>query len=221
MECSSLKDLSPLVVNKVESLFLEGLKIQSRMSSEESPSCISPRSESTSEAITDLVSLSMTLDEWLSLEAGNSSDTLSKILIDHWAMGNELTISHLVQLLNPLRNHEPVGSPMLLLIQVQRAEEARYRAIGAHLAGVRLSSPDDEKLWGSSAQHQSGARWLLSSGLARTTAAGFASKSKSIVGPSRLGFAGSLPRDILWSVSSNMRGASRDRNPDVLFVLSS
>lgn len=35
-------------------------------------------------------------------------------------MGNNFTVALMVQLRNPLRNYEPVGTPMLALIQVER-----------------------------------------------------------------------------------------------------
>ncbi|PON95977.1 EEIG1/EHBP1 N-terminal domain containing protein [Trema orientale] len=179
LEFLSLEDLSPLVVNKIEALILEGLRVQSRMSDEVSPSCIYPQFTGKSahggmsefrtsgvgalnlwdvrdsgNNIDDLVDLSMTLKEWLRVDAGNIGDEIEdinsqqilKILAAHNArcidldsgslkqdfnlhevsgrkcglLGNDLTIAHLLQLRDPFRNYEPVGVPILLLIQVQR-----------------------------------------------------------------------------------------------------
>lgn len=170
----SLKGLSPLVVKKIEALVLEGLKVQSRMSNEGPPSCIYPQFTGKTSAcgglevgllklwdvrnggsnFSDLVDLSIPLEEWLRVDAGNTGDEnkdinserILKILAAHHAkcidlesgslkkdvnwheesgrkcglLGNNLTIAHFVQLRNPFRNYEPVGIPMLVLIQVQR-----------------------------------------------------------------------------------------------------
>ncbi|KAL5728700.1 hypothetical protein ACHQM5_001751 [Ranunculus cassubicifolius] len=98
-----------------------------------------------------LMGLSITLDEWMRLDAGivdeedQNSERTSKILAAHHAncsdminggweggkrkgksskkcglLGNNFTVALMVQLRNPLRNYEPVGTPMLALIQVER-----------------------------------------------------------------------------------------------------
>jgi len=98
-----------------------------------------------------LMSLSITLDEWMRLDSGMVdedviSDRTSKILAAHHArstemiggggkgdkrggkrtgrkwgvLGNTFTVALMVQLRDPLRNYEPVGTPMLSLIQVER-----------------------------------------------------------------------------------------------------
>lgn len=103
------------------------------------------------EDIDGLMGLSITLDEWMRLDAGivdeddQHSERTSKILAAHHAnhadlisggweggkrkgkgsrkcglLGNNFTVALMVQLRNPLRNYEPVGAPMLALIQVER-----------------------------------------------------------------------------------------------------
>lgn len=94
-----------------------------------------------------LMGLSITLDEWMRLDSGVVdedviSDRTSKILAAHHArsaemvsrdkkggkrtgrrwglLGNTFTVALMVQLRDPLRNYEPVGTPMLSLIQVER-----------------------------------------------------------------------------------------------------
>ncbi|XP_062099397.1 protein PLASTID MOVEMENT IMPAIRED 1-RELATED 1-like [Humulus lupulus] len=306
LEFASLEDVSSLVVNKIDTLILEGLKAQSHMSDEEPPSCIYPQitGEISSSGgtnrflnsdvgalklwdvrddgnnISDLVDLSVKLDEWLRLDAGiigdeieNVNKDILKILAAHHAecidldsgslkqdfnwhevsgrrcgmLGNNITIAHLVQLRDPLRNYEPVGVPMLLLIQVRREEQVhpvvdevsgikknqtvkdgedspRFQITGTHLAGVD-TVPFNKQLWGTTAQRQSGSRWLLTSGMGRN--GGYKSKSKAIVKSSPLGISANVqPRDILWSISSNVNelGATwnnsvspQTRNPDVIF----
>lgn len=97
-----------------------------------------------------LMGLSLTLDEWMKLDSGeiddgdHISERTSKLLAAHHAtcldvfrgrskaekrrgkgrncglLGNNFTVALMVQLRDPLRNYEPVGTPMLALIQVER-----------------------------------------------------------------------------------------------------
>ncbi|KAK8515467.1 hypothetical protein V6N12_075509 [Hibiscus sabdariffa] len=95
-----------------------------------------------------LMGLSLTLDEWMRLDSGDIDDEdqigerTSKILAAHHAtslesirrgskgekkrvkkcglLGNNFTVALMVQLRDPMRNYEPVGAPMLALIQVER-----------------------------------------------------------------------------------------------------
>ncbi|KAK8348525.1 hypothetical protein V6Z11_A06G087300 [Gossypium hirsutum] len=100
------------------------------------------------EDVDGLMGLSLTLDEWIRLDCGDIGDEdqpsqrTSKILAAHHAtslglisqgskgekgrgkkcglFGNNFTVAFMVQLRNPIRNYEPVGAPMLALIQVER-----------------------------------------------------------------------------------------------------
>ncbi|KAK8481807.1 hypothetical protein V6N12_019310 [Hibiscus sabdariffa] len=95
-----------------------------------------------------LMGLSLTLDEWMKLDSGEIDDEdqiserTSKVLAAHHAtsldfirrgskgekrrgkkcglLGNNFTVALMVQLHDPIRNYEPVGAPMLALIQVER-----------------------------------------------------------------------------------------------------
>ncbi|KAG9446458.1 hypothetical protein H6P81_012586 [Aristolochia fimbriata] len=104
------------------------------------------------EDVDGLMSLSLSLDEWMKLDAGvvdeedSDNSRTAKILAAHRAnctakdlingqwkgddrgrksrkcglLGNNFTVALMVQLRDPLRNYEPVGTPMLALIQVER-----------------------------------------------------------------------------------------------------
>ncbi|XP_076938852.1 protein PLASTID MOVEMENT IMPAIRED 1-RELATED 1-like [Bidens hawaiensis] len=91
-----------------------------------------------------IMGLSVTLDEWMRLDSGEIDDgdeireRTSRILAAHHAndqmrsrigkkgskkgglLGNNFTVALMVQLRDPLRNFEPVGTPMLALVQVER-----------------------------------------------------------------------------------------------------
>ncbi|GFY95534.1 hypothetical protein Acr_10g0009190 [Actinidia rufa] len=99
--------------------------------------------------IDELISLSITLDEWMRLDAFRDEEEIdertSKILAAHVAdidfissmltrgtkwdkptgrscglLGNNFTVALRVQLRDPLRDYETVGAPMLALVQVER-----------------------------------------------------------------------------------------------------
>jgi len=102
------------------------------------------------DGVDGIMGLSLTLDEWMRLDSGeiddidNISEHTSKLLAAHHAnsfdfirgsskgekrrgksrrcglLGNNFTVALMVQLRDPLRNYEPVGTPMLALIQVER-----------------------------------------------------------------------------------------------------
>ncbi|KAL6585744.1 hypothetical protein OROMI_002388 [Orobanche minor] len=101
------------------------------------------------EDLDGLMGLSLTLEEWIRFDSGEIDDDLvtertCKILAAHRAtsldafrrrpkgekrrgkgrkyglLGSNFTVALMVQLRDPLRNYEPVGTPMLSLIQVER-----------------------------------------------------------------------------------------------------
>uniref|UniRef100_A0A3Q7I5D5 C2 NT-type domain-containing protein n=1 Tax=Solanum lycopersicum TaxID=4081 RepID=A0A3Q7I5D5_SOLLC len=176
-EYVSLEDLAPLAMDKIEALSIEGLRIQSGMSDEDTPSNVSSKPIGEFSAIEGkkvnfggavglegtgglqlldvkdndgggevdgLMGLSLTLDEWMKLDAGEIdeiSERTSKLLAAHHGtctdlfrgrskkrgkgkncglLGNSFTVALMVQLRDPLRNYEPVGTPMLALVQVER-----------------------------------------------------------------------------------------------------
>ncbi|GMH18091.1 hypothetical protein Nepgr_019932 [Nepenthes gracilis] len=208
-EYVSLEDLAPLAMDKIEALSLEGLRIQSGMSQEESPSNISAHSvgefsalkggkrsnhagsmglegavglqlldlKGGSADVDGLMGLSITLDEWMRLDSGEideeeqMSERTSKILAAHHAsytdltfvgkkgekkkgrnsgkwcglLGNNFTVALMVQLRDPLRDYEPVGMPMLALIQVERVFVPPKPKIYSTVAQVRTIDEEDDE----------------------------------------------------------------------------
>ncbi|KNA17538.1 hypothetical protein SOVF_079090 [Spinacia oleracea] len=184
-------------------------------------------------------------------------------------LGNNFTVALMVQLRDPLRNYEPVGTPILALIQVERVfvppkpkiystvseakdnsdeddlesvakeekqlepEEEKtqehdkipqYKISEVHVSGLK-TEPGKKKLWGSSAQQQSGSRWLLANGMG---------KGKNLFGKPKIATKSSLPAtvasqpgDTLWSISAKFNGSGSKwkqlaslnphiRNPNVI-----
>ncbi|XP_056699772.1 protein PLASTID MOVEMENT IMPAIRED 1-RELATED 1 isoform X2 [Spinacia oleracea] len=184
-------------------------------------------------------------------------------------LGNNFTVALMVQLRDPLRNYEPVGTPILALIQVERVfvppkpkiystvseakdnsdeddlesvakeekqlepEEEKtqehdkipqYKISEVHVSGLK-TEPGKKKLWGNSAQQQSGSRWLLANGMG---------KGKNLFGKPKIATKSSLPAtvasqpgDTLWSISAKFNGSGSKwkqlaslnphiRNPNVI-----
>ena len=184
-------------------------------------------------------------------------------------LGNNFTVALMVQLRDPMRNYEPVGTPMLSLIQVERVfippkpkiyntvsdggnseqyyedienkpepkvkeeikeeEESRpqpqFKITEVHIAGLK-TEPGKKKPWGNQTQQQSGSRWLLATGMAKSNKHPFM-KSKT-VNKSSQSSTTVQPRDTLWSISSRIHGTGEKwkelaalnphiRNPNVIF----
>ena len=200
-EYVSLEDLAPLAMDQIEALSLEGLRIQSGMSEEDAPSEITAQSIGEISAFQGksgcvglegaaglqlldlkddrdddddgLMSLSLTLDEWMKLDSGDIGDEdeineqTSKILAAHHAnplnfirkgekrkgkrgrrcglLGNNFTVALMVQLRDPLRNYEPVGAPMLSLIQVERLFVPPKPIIYSTVSEVRKTDEEEKE----------------------------------------------------------------------------
>ncbi|CAA3024352.1 protein PLASTID MOVEMENT IMPAIRED 1-RELATED 1-like [Olea europaea var. sylvestris] len=127
------------------------------------------------EDIDGLMGLSLTLDEWMKLDSGEIDDEdliserTSKILAAHHAtslelfrgrskgekrrgksrkcglLGNNFTVALMVQLRDPLRNYEPVGTPMLALIQVERVFVAPKPKLYNTVTKLRNCNDDDDE----------------------------------------------------------------------------
>ncbi|KAG5244099.1 protein PLASTID MOVEMENT IMPAIRED RELATED [Salix suchowensis] len=152
----------------------------------------------------------------------------------HGLLGNNLTVVLKILLRDPLRNFEPVGAPMLALIQVERAfihpmskvygsvlergtneeddhEWIQYKksdCLGFKISEVHVSGlntePGKTQHWVTKTQQQSGTRWLVASGMSKSYKQPF-SKSKAIV----LAYPQVIRKveagDILWSISSQAK----------------
>ncbi|XP_058213570.1 protein PLASTID MOVEMENT IMPAIRED 1-RELATED 1 [Rhododendron vialii] len=127
-----------------------------------------------SDDVDGLMGLSLTLDEWMRLDSGEIDDEdqiserTSKILAAHHAtstdmfrgrskgdkkrgkgrkcglLGNNFTVALMVQLRDPLRNYEPVGTPMLALIQVERVFVPPKPKIYSTVPLVRENNEEDD-----------------------------------------------------------------------------
>ncbi|KAH9288369.1 hypothetical protein KI387_032486 [Taxus chinensis] len=292
-----LEELVPSAMEKIESLAIEGLKIQSDMTTQDAPSTVNPLwlaerippvGRKTEESGTlglegnaglglsdakgcdhnddGLMEMAITLDEWKQLDAAKNdkeaNERIPEILhdrhdvnleltgrrhpkcnqslfemqkhaLERWgSMGNMLTIALRVQLHDPLRNHEPVGAPMIALVKVERValpqspaigrrepnkwnseihEEAKdrkempchFKVTNVHVAGLKLQETTSAKSW--SNQKQSGSRWLIANGMGKSQKHPLLKK----MSPSKVKVNSG---DTLWSISTRFHGSGRRWN---------
>ncbi|KAK7328957.1 hypothetical protein VNO77_23097 [Canavalia gladiata] len=127
------------------------------------------------DGVDGIMSLSLTLDEWMKLDSGEIDDIddisehTSKLLAAHHAnsfdfirgsskgerrrgksrkcglLGNNFTVALMVQLRDPLRNYESVGMPMLALIQVEREFILPKQKIYSSVFEIRNNKKDDDE----------------------------------------------------------------------------
>ncbi|KAI4380783.1 hypothetical protein MLD38_006932 [Melastoma candidum] len=120
-----------------------------------------------------LMSLSLSLDDWMKLDSGEIGDEdqiserTSRILAAHHAnsldyvrrgskgerrrgrgrkcglLGNNFTVALMVQLRDPLRDYEPVGAPMLALIQAERVFVPSKPTIFRKVSEIRRDEDDE------------------------------------------------------------------------------
>lgn len=227
-----LDALASLAIDGIESLSVEGLKIQYSMSDQDPPSVTAPKPMDQSEAL-ELISFSLTLDEWLRLDHGTSGTHMRKRSSAHHAyqdqasngkgnntLGNKLTLALRVLLRDPSRYNEPVGASMLALIQVERslvssnppvcslAQEESFDD-DTHLWRIidiglagLKTEPGVDHPWCTKTQQESGSRWLLASGTGKTNNCQ-ASKSKAIIVSNPQATRKNL--DSLWSITIDSR----------------
>ncbi|KAL8054403.1 hypothetical protein ABFS82_05G137400 [Erythranthe guttata] len=243
----STEDLIPMAITNIEGLLIEGLKIQCGIPDQEAPSSISiklarnsdslgkvpePSSNFSIETASDfpvmdmdeLMKYTLSLKEWLRLDSGRS--------LDNGIFRKNFVMCFKMQLRDPSRDYETVGPAMLALIQADKVldgtdykknedkiYEPMFKVLEVHLAGLNVvPGGNNTHIWGTSRQRQSGARWLISSGLTKS--------NKNLVLKSSTRKA--LSEDVLWSISCPIEGEAvawddrvalnvHIRNPDIIF----
>ncbi|KAL8152290.1 hypothetical protein V2J09_010050 [Rumex salicifolius] len=102
----SIKELVPLVMDSIESLSIEGLRIQSGMSDSVAPLNITMKDgnghsefRKNGEIMESLMDLSLPLDEWLRLDSGilRDSETASRLMVAHRAKTNYFSMGNSIK----------------------------------------------------------------------------------------------------------------------------
>ncbi|GJT73902.1 plastid movement impaired 1-related 1-like protein isoform X1 [Tanacetum coccineum] len=192
----SLENIIPLAIEKIQYLLIEGLRIQSRMSTEEPPATINSASTS-NRNVKELVNMSISFDDWIKLD-------------QHIGCFGNFTLVLQILLRDPLRDYEPVGIPMLALVQVERSTsvEPMFKVNEVHVTGFKV---DFQK------KQQSGTRWLHSSGLTAKTKKHSLTKSRALIRSSIRSMNTVTHEATLWSLCSYGEVSLYTRNPDIVF----
>nr|GEW03856.1 hypothetical protein [Tanacetum cinerariifolium] len=197
-EYFSLENIIPLAIEKIQHLLIEGLRIQSRMSTEEPHATINSASTS-NRNVEELVNMSISFDDWIKLD-------------QHIGYFGNFTLVLQILLRDPLRDYEPVGIPMLALVQVERSTrvEPMFKVNEVHVSGFKV---DFQK------KQQSGTRWLHSSGLTAKTKKQSLTKSRALIRSSIRSMNTVTHEATLWSLCSYVGGevSLYTRNPDIVF----
>lgn len=225
------------------------------------------------DSVDGLMAMAITLEEWMQLDSGLAEEetnertsknlaaqtgSLSKLIyIRHpeddkidigngkgGFMGNTLTMAFRFQLHDALWNHEPVGAPMIALVQAERVSHkvnngdpeeikdrnevtSQFKVTDVHVAGLKLQENTKLKGVGSQKQQQSGSRWLIANGMGKTQKHGLQKPRRipTSVLPSKTEV---KPGDTLWSISAHVHGSGNRwtelaalnphiRNPNIIF----
>ncbi|KAJ9550467.1 hypothetical protein OSB04_014512 [Centaurea solstitialis] len=252
-------NIAPLAIEKIQHLLIEGLRIQSGLSTEEPPSTIpvqhiTRNSASTSkdvkagsysnsfrnlDDIEELIGMSISLEEWTRLDSASfdteyeANDRIFNVFATRSAktdkkcghLSDNFTLALQMLLRDPFRDYEPVGIPMLALVQVERTYvegivDPAFKITEVHVAGFRA---DPGK------KQQSGSRWLHSSGMTGSRTKNYPlTKSNALVRSSLRLMNKVKHEEMLWSISSYVHGEVAKwkelsglslyaRNPDIVF----
>ena len=197
-EYISVENIIPLAIEKIQYLLIEGVRIQSRMSTDEPPATINSASTSNRD-VQELVNMSISFDDWIKLD-------------QHVGYFGKFTLTLQILLRDPLRDYEPVGIPMLALVQIERGTtvDPLFKVNEVHVTGFKVDS--QKKL-------QSGTRWLHSSGLTGKTKKHPLNKSNALIRSSIRSMNTVKHEETLWSVCSYVDGEASlfTRNPDIVF----
>ncbi|CAI9115277.1 OLC1v1016134C1 [Oldenlandia corymbosa var. corymbosa] len=197
-------------MQKLEAMAVEALKIQADIAEEEAPFDVSPLLIKGQEN-THLLASAIPIEEWINGKALKSSTD------DDDGDSAGITISVVVQLRDPQRQYEAVGSPMIALIYAscvdikpgKYEEEKLFKVASLHVGGIKARDDGEKKKnqWDSQKQRLTAMQWLVAYGLGK---AGKRGKRRV-----------SITQDFLWSISSRVMAdmwLKAIRNPDVKFT---
>jgi hypothetical protein len=222
-----------------------------------------------------LMAMAITLEEWMQLDSGladeDANERTSKILAAHTDvqseliyirhpeddkvdigngkrgfMGNTLTMAFRFQLHDALWNHEPVGAPMIALVQAERCvshkvnngvpEETKdrnevpsqFKVTDVHVAGLQLQENTKLKGVNTPKKQHSGSRWLIANGMGKMQKH-VLQKLRRMPTPMPPSKTEVKPGDTLWSISAHVHGSGNRwteiaalnphiRNPNIIFA---
>lgn len=207
-----LEEVLAFSLQKIEVMAVEALKIQAEMAEEEAPFDVSPLIGKT--GMTDGKDPSHLLASAVSLEELVKNGGLaSKEDVDGPLRAlRTVTLLVAVQLRDPLRRYEAVGSPVIVLLQAARADAAnvqdedRFKVASLHVGGLKVRAGGKRHPWDAEKQRLTAMQWLVAYGLGKV-----AKKGKHVH---------MKEQDSLWSISARVMAdmwLKPIRNPDVKF----
>nr|KYP61465.1 hypothetical protein KK1_015955 [Cajanus cajan] len=194
--------LLAFAMQKVESMTVEGLKIQADMAEEEAPFDVSSLSSKKGEGGKDLLASAIPLEEWI---IGDQSYNKSE--------QEKVTLILVVQLRDPMRRYEAVGGPVMVLIHATSGDtkgnerEKRFKVASMHVGGFKVRSGTKKSAWDSEKQRLTAMQWLVAYGLGKAGKKGKQALAKG--------------QDLLWSISSRIVAdmwLKTMRNPNINLV---
>lgn len=246
-----LEDLAPTAMLKIEALALEGLKVQAEMAEQDAPYAVEPvADESSRRGGGGTVALRnpgrkrgdfMSMDEWMRRDA-DQEDEEQTVAKPSWKggggrktfMDSTVTLAMLVHLRDPVRNNEPVGAPMIALVQAERVlskpaarrrrssssisseqeksvdeDPPQFKIVDITIAGLRTETTSSSlsTIWGSQKQLAAGSRWLAAHGMAKATSRTSNSFKTSSSTSSSSSKPVAVSKSALWSMSDRVYGS--------------
>ncbi|OVA00659.1 EEIG1/EHBP1 N-terminal domain [Macleaya cordata] len=195
-------------LQKIEAMAVEALKIQAEMAEEDAPFDVSPFFTFGRKDLNGPFVSAVPLEDWLK---NGSLDTTEGEPV----LPATVTLSVALQLRDPLRRYEPVGGPMIVLIQATRAgaiqenddEEERFNVVSLQVGGLKVRVGGKRHIWDAEKQRLTAMLWLVENGLVKAGKKGKPLPAKGL--------------DSLWSISSRVMAdmwLKQMRNPDVKFL---
>ncbi|XP_076912479.1 LOW QUALITY PROTEIN: protein PLASTID MOVEMENT IMPAIRED 1-RELATED 2-like [Bidens hawaiensis] len=227
-ECLSLNNIILSTIDKIQYLLIEGLRIQSGISTVQPPSTISSTS-TTNNNIEEILEMSVPLADYINSSSFDvqsevtdlSSKNLGTSFNNRYGYFGNFMLALQILLRDPLRDYEPIGIPMLALLQVERSMsvDQMVKVNEVYVTGLKANLQKKQ---------QSGSRWLFSSGMAGKTKKHLLTKSTALVRSSIRSMNKMKHDEMLWSISSYIHGEVDKwkelsglslyvRNPDIVF----
>ncbi|XP_061374573.1 protein PLASTID MOVEMENT IMPAIRED 1-like [Gastrolobium bilobum] len=200
--------LLAFAMQRIESMTVEALKVQADMAEEEPPFDVSALSSKKGDSGKDLLASAISLEDWIRDQTYNKNTESSD------SEPQRVTLILVVQLRDPMRRYEAVGSPVMVLIHAIRAdtkvnEEKRFKVMSMHVGGFKVRSATKKNAWDNEKHRLTAMQWLVAYGLGKAAKKGKQALAKE--------------QDLLWSISSRIVAdmwLKTMRNPDVKLVKS-
>lgn len=205
-------------LQKIEGMAVEALKVQADMAEEDAPFDVSaiPLENQDQD---QLLASAIPLENWIKdFSLISSEDKLGD------REPETLTLAVVVQLRDPLRRYEAVGSPVLAVIHASGGgadddddssklsnkydEEKRFKVTSLDVGGLKVRTAGKRNLWDTERHRLTAMQWLVEYGLGKPEGR----KGKKLVAKGQ---------DMFWSISSRVMADmwfKTMRNPDVKFA---